>query len=50
MSRFRYVQGTCRKGDFNNDGQMDLLWWNKTDGNIAVWTMIGTAKKAKKGY
>jgi hypothetical protein len=27
-------------GDFNNDGQRDVLW-QKTDGSIAVWLMNG---------
>ena len=26
-------------GDFDNDGQTDLLWWNKANGNVAVWYM-----------
>ena len=27
--------------DFNNDGQTDLLWMNKTTGEVDVWYMNG---------
>jgi hypothetical protein len=29
-------------GDFNNDGQLDILWYHRNDGQIAVWFMNGT--------
>ncbi len=30
-------------GDFNQDGQVDLLWRNKSDGSVAWWVMNGTS-------
>ena len=30
---------TRGKVDFDNDGQTDLLWWNKANGNVGVWYM-----------
>ncbi len=29
--------------DFNGDGQPDILWHNATTGDVAVWTLNGTA-------
>jgi M6 family metalloprotease-like protein len=31
----------CGTGDFNNDGQVDLVWRNKVDGRNGVWYMDG---------
>ena len=31
-------------GDFNRDGQSDLLWQHLTDGFLAVWLMDGTTR------
>ena len=30
-------------GDYNQDGQVDLLWRNKADGSVAWWVMDGTS-------
>ncbi|MEP0919876.1 DUF4347 domain-containing protein [Leptolyngbya sp. DQ-M1] len=29
------------EGDFNNDGRIDLLWRNQSQGDVAVWLMNG---------
>jgi hypothetical protein len=29
-------------GDFNGDGETDILWRHKTSGQNAVWLMNGT--------
>ena len=31
-------------GDFNSDGQADLLWRNRDNGYVATWLMRGTAR------
>jgi hypothetical protein len=31
-------------GDFNKDGNVDLLWRNKATGEVSVWYMNGTAQ------
>lgn len=33
------INGT---GDFNGDGQVDILWQNETEGGIVAWLMDGT--------
>jgi subtilisin family serine protease len=32
------IRGT---GDFNQDGQTDILWWNSTSGQVVAWLMNG---------
>ncbi len=32
------IKGT---GDFNNDGYLDVLWYNATTGNVAAWLLDG---------
>jgi hypothetical protein len=29
-------------GDFNGDGQSDILWWHQMTGRVYVWLMNGT--------
>jgi hypothetical protein len=29
-------------GDFNGDGNADLLWWNSAEGWLVAWDMVGT--------
>src|SRR2546423_1421429 len=29
-------------GDFNGDGKTDLLWYNKSSGQVEVWLLNGT--------
>ena len=29
-------------GDFNGDGEADILWWNSTTGQVYVWFINGT--------
>jgi hypothetical protein len=31
-------------GDFNNDGNVDILWRNKTNGGVVVWYLNGTGE------
>jgi hypothetical protein len=31
------------KGDFDGDGQVDLLWQNRSTGEVSVWGMKGTS-------
>jgi FG-GAP-like repeat len=31
-------------GDFDDDGQADLLWWNGDSGNLATWFMNGATR------
>lgn len=31
-------------GDFDGDGQPDLVWWNKTSGAVGVWYMNGVTQ------
>jgi hypothetical protein len=33
-------------GDFDGDGKSDLLWFNRTSGLLALWTMNGTTVRA----
>ncbi|HWA28884.1 MAG TPA: hypothetical protein VG734_24750 [Lacunisphaera sp.] len=30
-------------GDFNNDGQTDIVWRHKIGGNVVFWLMNGTS-------
>jgi hypothetical protein len=32
-------------GDYDNDGQTDIVWRNRVTGNSAIWTMNGTSLK-----
>ena len=36
--------------DFNNDGKPDLLWRNKTTGNVGVWYMNGVTTIGTANY
>lgn len=31
-------------GDFNGDGETDVIWRNATSGRVIVWYMKGTAQ------
>jgi hypothetical protein len=33
-------------GDYNGDGDADILWYNTSTGDYAVWTMSGTSMTA----
>ncbi len=33
-------------GNYNGDGVWDLLWWNPTSGEVAVWYLEGTSSAA----
>jgi hypothetical protein len=35
-------RASAASGDFNNDGNTDILWRNKQTGDVAVWYMDGT--------
>ncbi|MDD2854347.1 MAG: VCBS repeat-containing protein, partial [Desulfuromonadaceae bacterium] len=35
------------KGDFDNDGKVDVVWRNQTTGQNKIWFMNGTAKKGE---
>jgi hypothetical protein len=35
------IRGT---GDFNQDGQTDILWWNSGSGTVGVWLMNGSVQ------
>jgi hypothetical protein len=41
MSAWRYEQNPGRAGDFNGDGVMDLLWWDRDTGQVYIWFMNG---------
>jgi uncharacterized repeat protein (TIGR02543 family) len=32
--------------DFDNDGKVDIIWWNRATGKNEVWFMDGTRRKA----
>jgi len=34
-------------GDFDNDGQTDLVWENQTTGDVYVWLMTGTSMRTE---
>ncbi len=35
-------------GDFNRDGNPNILWWNQADGRVYVWYMNGAAFAAEQ--
>jgi hypothetical protein len=37
-------------GDFNNDGNADILWRNKTNGGVVVWYMNGSGGATNVGW
>jgi hypothetical protein len=39
---YLFFEPIWTRNDFNGDGQTDLLWWNKANGNVAVWYMNGS--------
>jgi autotransporter-associated beta strand protein len=41
MAAWRYEQNPGRAGDFNGDGVMDLLWWDRATGQVFIWFMSG---------
>lgn len=38
----RRVVEHCRVGDFNGDGDTDILWRQSTTGSLAMWLMNGS--------
>ncbi len=37
-------------GDFNGDGQPDILWQNTSNGEVGVWFMNGTTLISKQVF
>jgi hypothetical protein len=42
------VWSIAETGDFNGDGQSDILW-NDTSGDVAIWFMNGTTVLSSAG-
>jgi lipopolysaccharide export system protein LptA len=40
---------TLLKDDFNGDGTSDILWFNPSNGNVAIWQMHGTSVALEAG-